>query len=128
VESGFWQANSAVAMSLYEAEAKSSGLGGFKVMSEHHQHEHKIELKIVTTAGNFPESGFKEFSWHEKLETVLKEAAEHLKLHNTENWIARLGDRQLNPALSLEANQIPDKSKISWAPSEPGGGKLCIRN
>jgi len=96
-------------------------------MSEHDQHEHKIEVKIVTTAGNFPETGFKEFSRQEKLETVLKEAAEHLKLHNTENWIARLGDRQLNPALSLEANQIPDKSKISWAPSEPGGGELCTR-
>jgi hypothetical protein len=112
---------------LDKVETKSSGLGGFTVMPEHHQHEHKIEVKVVTTAGNFPESGFKEFNRHENLETVLKEAAEHLKLHNTETWIARVGDRQLNPALSLEANQIPDKSKISWAPSEPGGGELCIR-
>lgn len=89
--------------------------------------EHKIAVKVVTTAGNFPESGFQEFNSHEKLETVLKEAARFLKLQNTDTWIARLGDRQLNPALSLEANQIPDKSKISWAPSEPGGGRLCIQ-
>ena len=93
-------------------------------MSE--QHEKKIELKVVTTAGNFPEAGFQEFNIHEKLETVLKEAARALKLHNTDGWIARLGDRQLNTALSLEANGIPNKSKISWAPSEPGGG-LCTR-
>jgi hypothetical protein len=96
-------------------------------MSEQHEHEHKIEVKVVTTAGNFPESGFKEFDQHVKLETVLEEAAKHLKLHNTADWIARLGDRTLNPALSLEANQVPNKSKISWAPSEPGGGKLCTQ-
>lgn len=90
--------------------------------------EQRIAVKVVTTAGNFPESGFKEFNAHEKLETVLKEAAHFLKLQNTGTWIARLGDRQLNPELSLEANHIPDKSKISWAPSEPGGGELCIRS
>jgi len=95
-------------------------------MSEYHGQ--KIELKVVTTAGNFPESGFQEFNSHEKLETVLKDAARFLKLQNTDGWIARLGDRQLNPALSLETNGIPNKSKISWAPSEPGGGIRCIRS
>lgn len=58
-ESGFWQAKSAVAISQYEAEAKSSGLGGLKFMSEHHQHEHKIEVEIVTTVEIFRNRGSK---------------------------------------------------------------------
>jgi hypothetical protein len=91
-------------------------------------HEHEVEVKVVTTAGNFPEVGFKEFREHEKLQAVLDEAARHLKLQNTQGWIARLGDRQLNGALSLKENQIPNKSKISWAPSEPGGGEQCTPN
>lgn len=89
--------------------------------------DHKIEVKIVTTAGNFPEVGFKEYAAHEKLSTVLKEAADHLKLQNTGSWIAKLDGRTLEPALSLAENRIPNKSKVSWAPAEPGGGELCTR-
>ena len=89
--------------------------------------DHKIEIKVVTTAGNYPEAGFKEYAAHEKLSKVLDEAADHLKLQNTGNWIAKLDGRTLNPALSLAENHIPNRSKISWAPAEPGGGELCIR-
>jgi len=100
-------------------------------MSQEHEHEQKnhIGLQVVTGSGNFPESGFKDFSVHVRLETVLHEAAQHLKLQNTSGWVARLGDRQLDPALTLEANHIPDKSRIFWAPTEPGGGTdvTCIR-
>lgn len=91
------------------------------------EHEKFIDVQIITSSGNFPETGFKRFNEHEKLELVLKEAAQHLKLQNTENWIARLGDRQLDPAATLEGNHIPDHSKIFWAPPEPGGGTVaCI--
>ena len=93
-----------------------------------HEHDKPIHVQIVTSSGNFPETGFKRFNDDEKLETVLKEAAAHLKLQNTGDWIARLGDKQLDPALSLEANHVPDHSKIFWAPPERGGGsEACIR-
>lgn len=89
--------------------------------------DHKIEVKIVTTAGNFPEAGFRAYTADEKLSKVLEEAADHLKLQNTGSWIAKLDGRTLDPALSLAENHIPNKSKISWAPAEPGGGELCTQ-
>jgi hypothetical protein len=97
-------------------------------MTQGHEQKNLIELQVITSSGNFPESGFKQFNIHVHLETVLHEAATHLKLQNTNGWVARLADRQLDPSLTLEANHIPDKSKIFWAPTEPGGGRgiICI--
>ena len=98
-------------------------------MSQEHEQKNLIDLQVITGSGNFPESGFKQFNIHVKLETVLHDAAIHLKLQNTDGWVARLGGRQLDPSLSLEANHIPDGSKIFWAPTERGGGNfICIRS
>ncbi len=89
----------------------------------------RVGAQIVTTSGNFPDSGFGEFSSREKLRAVLKDAAGHLKLHNTDGWVARLGNRQLNPDLSLAENRVPNDSRIFWGPAEPGGGAFeCIPN
>jgi hypothetical protein len=91
-------------------------------MAEEHENKNQVALQVITTSGNFPEQGFRKFNMHEKLEVVLKEAAKDLKLQNTQGWVARLGDRQLNPSLTLEANQIPNDSRIFWGPTERGGG------
>ena len=91
------------------------------------EHKHLVGIQVVTGSGNYPESGFKHYNLHEKLGAVLRQAAHHLKLQNTDGWVARVGDRQLNPELTLEANQIPNDSKIFWAPTERGGGyAVCI--
>jgi hypothetical protein len=88
--------------------------------------KNQIEVQVITGSGNYPDTGFQHYNLHEKLETVLHQAAVHLKLQNTDGWIARLGDRQLNPALTLADNQIPSGSKIFWAPTERGGGSAAI--
>lgn len=88
-----------------------------------------VDIQVITGAGNYPDSGFQHYNLQEKLEIILHQAANHLKLQNTDAWVAKIGGRQLNPALSLEANQIQDDSKIFWAPTERGGGfgDVCIR-
>jgi len=91
-------------------------------MGEERENKNQVALQVITTSGNFPEKGFADFNIHEKLEVVLKAAARELKLQGTQNWVARLGNRQLDPALTLEANHIPNDSKIFWGPTEPGGG------
>lgn len=88
-----------------------------------------IAVQVVTTSGNFPSDGFRPFNGHEQLRAVLSQAAGHLKLRNTDNWVAKLGDRVLNPQLSLDANGIPSGSQIFWGPVERGGGATaCYRN
>jgi hypothetical protein len=83
-----------------------------------------IELQVVTTSGNYPSEGFRAFNGHELLHAVLSQAAGHLKLRNTEGWVAKLGDHVLNPQLSLEANGIPRGSQIFCGPVERGGGSV----
>lgn len=85
-----------------------------------------IAVQVITTSGNFPADGFRSFNGHEPLHAVLSQAAGHLKLRNTRGWVAKLGDRELNPQLSLDANRIPSGSQIFWGPVERGGGaKQC---
>ena len=87
-----------------------------------------VNLQVVTGSGNYPDTGFNQYNLKEKLEIVLRQAANHLNLQNTAGWVARLGDRQLNPALTLGENQIPNDSRIFWAPTEPGGGSaVCTQ-
>jgi hypothetical protein len=98
-------------------------------MTPEPQTSNHVGVQIITTSGNFPDRGFGEFNSREMLRAVLKQAAAHLKLHNTQGWIARLGNRQLNPDQSLAQNQVPNDSKIFWGPAEPGGGAYeCILN
>lgn len=85
-------------------------------------HAGTITIQVVTTSGNFPSEGFGSFNEHEPLHAVLNQAAGHLKLRNTDGWLAKLGDRILDPQLSLEANGILSGSQIFWGPVERGGG------
>lgn len=88
-----------------------------------------IALQVVTTSGNFPADGLRSFSGHEPLHAVLSLAAGQLKLRNTNGWVAKLGDRVLNPQVSLELNGIPSGSQVFWGPQERGGGTCrCCRN
>jgi len=88
------------------------------------EHKNEVGIQVLTSAGNFPESGFEDYNKNQELKHVLDKAKNHLKLQNTSSWVARLGDRELNPELSIEKNTIPDKSRIAWGPVERGGGCL----
>lgn len=85
-----------------------------------------ISLQVVTTSGNYPEQGFHEFNPHQKLSTVLHQAARELKLKNTEAWQAKVGDRVLDPERTIAENGLTDNTRIQWAPVERGGG-ACTR-
>lgn len=84
--------------------------------------ENFVAIQVVTGSGNFPDTGFRPYNVHERLENVLKLAANHLKLQATDGWVVRLGDRELNPGLRLMDIDIPNESRIFWARREPGGG------
>lgn len=81
-----------------------------------------IDIQVVTTSGNYPETGYQHFNVHEKLSTVLHQAASRLKLVNTDGWVARIGERVLNPDLTIAENAITGPATIRWAPVERGAG------
>lgn len=87
-------------------------------------HINEVDIQVLTGAGNFPSNGFEKYNSHQALQHVLDKAKEHLPLENTSTWVVRLGDRELVPTNTIEANQIPSPSRIAWGPVERGGGKL----
>lgn len=91
-----------------------------KEHSEHHPPH--VAVQIVTIDGNYPENGYKEYSPSELLQTILDAAKHHLKLRDTENWVAKLGGRTLDGKLSLESNNVVGKAQIMWGKDESGGG------
>jgi len=82
----------------------------------------KVLVQIVTTSGNYPDTGFNEYPPTEPLSAVLNQARAHLKLHDTENWIAKLNGRTLNQNESLAANGVSGEAVIMWGQDESGGG------
>ena len=86
------------------------------------QQPNEIEIQVATGAGNFPDEGFARFNVHQKLSHVLDKAKDELDLQNTSGWVARVGNRNLDPNLSLEDNGLSGFVQISWGPVEPGGG------
>ena len=84
--------------------------------------KNEVDIQVLTTAGNYPVNGFEKYNIHQTLQHVLDKAKEHLSLQNTSTWVARLGDRELSPTQTVEANQIPNPARIAWGPVERGGG------
>jgi hypothetical protein len=94
--------------------------------SQDQKQEQHISLQVVTTSGNYPDEGYREFNQHEKLSIILHQAADELKLKNTDGWLAQVGERQLDPAKTLAENSLTDNTRIQWGPVERGGG-ACIQ-
>jgi hypothetical protein len=94
--------------------------------NEKNDKQQKVEIQVATGSGNYPESGYEDYNVHQKLSAILHQAQIHLHLQDTSNWIAREGDRVLNPSLSLAENNLFGRVRIVWAPTESGGG-ACTR-
>jgi hypothetical protein len=82
----------------------------------------KVGVQVVTVSGNYPDTGFREFPGSEPLSAVLDQARAHLKLHITDQWMAKLDGRTLDASLALIANGISGNVQIMWGQDESGGG------
>src|SRR4051812_11088200 len=89
--------------------------------------QNKVEIQVITTSGNYPAGDeYRSYNVHEKFSVVLHDAAKELKLQGTEAWQAKDGERVLDPSRSLAENGVTGRTRIYWAPIEPGGG-ACIQ-
>lgn len=85
-------------------------------------HEKFIRVAISTTSGFYPAEGFEQVPIHQKIEVLLKKAAEALHLTDTTRWIATIDKKAIDPHQSYEENGLNGEVEIDWGPSEGGGG------
>lgn len=91
-------------------------------MSEQ-KHGH-LEAAVVTTSGRWPATEFEKASANEKVRHVLDQAAKHLHLAATNDWIATVGTKTLNADLSFADNGFTTgEIVIDFGPRQGGGGR-----
>jgi len=85
-------------------------------------HETFVEVRVVTTAGVYPESGFVREPAHQPVKVVLEKAQHALHISDTKGWIAVSGKHRINPELSYAENHLEGRVEIDWGPDHGGGG------
>ena len=81
-----------------------------------------IEVAVSTTSGQFPDEGFKRTPIHQPVKVILDKAARALGLTETDGWVARVDDLEINPGQSYQYNGLSGQITFDWGPSEGGGG------
>ena len=89
---------------------------------EHHHHPEHVEVAVHSNAGRFPADGFNHLSADQKVQVELERAAKALGITNLSAWIAKVGGREINPALSYKENDLRGRFVIDLGPRESGGG------
>ena len=91
-------------------------------MNERNSKEKFIKVAVYTTSGRVPKDDFVSVPTDQPVEILLHKSAKELGLSDTEGWIARADDHEIDPKYSYQENKLCDKVTIDWGPSEGGGG------
>jgi hypothetical protein len=93
-------------------------------MNEKHDNPPKhLAVAVITTSGRWPATGFEKASANEKVRHVLKQAAKHLNLAGTDDWIATVGSKTLSVDESFASNGFAHgEVLIDFGPRQGGGG------
>ena len=82
-----------------------------------------VEVAVVTTSGRFPAEGTERVAAHQPVSNELKRAVKELKIVDTTNWIALVGEKEIDPNKSYVENQLTGTVIIDYGPREGGGGR-----
>jgi hypothetical protein len=81
-----------------------------------------ISVAVITTSGTWPETGLESVPIHQHVKVQLHRAVKELKITDTTNWIAKVGNQELNVEQSYEQNNLSGQVEIDYGPREGGGG------
>jgi hypothetical protein len=84
--------------------------------------ENFVQVAVVTTSGSYPAEGYDRSPVNQKVKIFLAEAARKLNIADISNWVARVGNKEINPELSYEENGLSGEIDIDFGPRESGGG------
>jgi hypothetical protein len=82
-----------------------------------------VEVAVVTTSGRFPAEGTERVAAHQPVSNELKKAVKELKIVDTTNWIALVGEKEVDPNKSYVDNLLTGTVIIDYGPREGGGGR-----
>ncbi|MFO1144406.1 MAG: hypothetical protein U1E59_18930 [Amaricoccus sp.] len=101
----------------------SFGEGGVEdVVSRKDEHDRKVLVTVVTTAGTFPAEGAKRYPTSTPISEVLAHAARKLHISDTEAWIVTVAGRDVASTLTLAQAGLSGEVALEWGPREGGGG------
>lgn len=89
-------------------------------MAEHG--DHFVEVRVVTTAGVYPQAGFDRVPDNQPVKVILKKADHELHITNTNGWIAVVGGRKIDIERSFHDNGLSGRVEIDWGPDHGAGG------
>jgi hypothetical protein len=82
-----------------------------------------LGVAVITPNGTYPdEDAYKRVPEHEKIDVVLKHAAHELEITNTTDWVAKVGDRGLDPQKTFAEEKLCCLVDIEYHKHEGGGG------
>lgn len=82
-----------------------------------------LGVAIITPDGTYPgEDEYRRVLEHEKIAVILKLAADALKITNATDWVAKVGDRQLDPSRTFAEEKLCCVVDIEYHKHEGGGG------
>jgi len=91
-------------------------------MANEHSNDKHVEVAVVTTSGRYPNTGTDRVPANQPVSVVLKKAAKDLNIVDTTNWVARVSNREIDPAKNYEENDLSGTVTIDYGPREGGGG------
>lgn len=87
------------------------------------KHGGDVAVAVITTAGIYPsEDEFRRVDRDTEIEDVLKKAAKKLHLTNTDDWVARVDEKEVNTKHSFRHEGLKGIVEIEWHKREGGGG------
>lgn len=91
--------------------------------SHRHEKEHDVAVAVITPVGTYPdEEDFRRVHESTVVETVLAEAARHLKITNTSDWVAHVDGRRVEIHRTFAENRLCGVVEMEWHKHEGGGG------
>lgn len=84
--------------------------------------EPQINVRVISTAGNYPKHGHERVPVTEPIAEILKRAAHALQLADLTDWVARIDGNPVDPAQSYQALGLHGEVKVDFGKREGGGG------
>lgn len=89
---------------------------------ENKKEDQFAEVAVVTTSGSYPATGFEKTPVHQKVEVILKKAANKLNITDTTDWVAIVNESEIDFGQTYLELGLHGQVEIDYGPREGGGG------